>query len=124
MVGIANNGPLGYAKSLVPSGMPVWLLPIMVPIEVLGMLVKPFALCIRLFANMIAGHVAILVFLAMIIMFKSYFLAPVSVFSPPPSTCSKSSLPSFRLHFHPVVGAVHQHGRPSRSLTKAGGPHG
>lgn len=79
VVGIANNGPLGYAKSLVPSGMPVWLLPIMVPIEVLGMLVKPFALCIRLFANMIAGHVAILVFLAMIIMFKSYFLAPVSV---------------------------------------------
>ena len=79
VVGVVNNGPLGYAKSIVPSGMPVWLLPIMVPIEVLGMLVKPFALCIRLFANMIAGHVAILVFLAMIIMFKSYLLAPVSV---------------------------------------------
>ena len=54
-------------------------MPIMVPIEVLGIFIKPFALCIRLFANMIAGHVAILVFLGMIIMFKSYFIAPLSV---------------------------------------------
>jgi F-type H+-transporting ATPase subunit a len=77
--GIVNNGPIGFAKSLVPSGMPLWLLPIMVPIEVLSLFIKPFALCIRLFANMIAGHVAILVFLGMIIMFKSYFLAPLSV---------------------------------------------
>ena len=77
--GIVNNGPIGFAKSLVPSGMPFWLLPIMVPIEVLSLFIKPFALCIRLFANMIAGHVAILVFLGMIIMSKSYFIAPLSV---------------------------------------------
>ena len=51
----------------------------MIPIEILGLFAKPFALCIRLFANMIAGHVAILVFLGLIIMLKSYYVAPFSV---------------------------------------------
>ncbi|HIM57219.1 MAG TPA: ATP synthase F0 subunit A [Candidatus Latescibacteria bacterium] len=79
VTGIANNGLFGYFKSLVPSGMPVWLLPIMIPIEILTLFAKPFALCIRLFANMIAGHVAILVFLGLIIMLQSYLVAPFSV---------------------------------------------
>ena len=79
ITGIVNNGLLGYFKSLVPSGIPWWLLPIMVPIEILGLFAKPFALCIRLFANMIAGHVAILVFLGLIIMLQSYLLAPASI---------------------------------------------
>ena len=78
-VGIINNGPVGFAKSLVPCGMPLWLMPLMVPIEILGVFIKPIALCVRLFANMIAGHIAILVFLGMIIMFKSYLIAPFSV---------------------------------------------
>ena len=79
VTGIANNGLFGYFKSLVPSGMPLWLLPSMVPIEILGLFSKPFALCIRLFANMIAGHVAILVFLGLIIMLQNYLIAPFSV---------------------------------------------
>jgi F-type H+-transporting ATPase subunit a len=77
--GIANNGFFGHWKGLVPSGLPAPLLVILVPIEIIGMLAKPFALCIRLFANMIAGHIAILVFLGMIIMLKSYWVAPASV---------------------------------------------
>ena len=77
--GIINNGPIGYFKSLVPAGMPWWLLPIMVPIEIISLFAKPFALCIRLFANMIAGHVAILVFLGLIIMLQSLYVAPFSV---------------------------------------------
>ncbi len=77
--GILNNGFFGHWKNLVPSGLPAPLLIILVPIEIIGMLAKPFALCIRLFANMIAGHVAILVFLGMIIMLKSYWVAPASV---------------------------------------------
>ena len=77
--GIKNNGLIGYCRSLVPSGMPGWLLPIMIPIELMGLLSKPFALAIRLFANMIAGHVAILVFLGLIIMLKSYYLVPFSI---------------------------------------------
>jgi F-type H+-transporting ATPase subunit a len=77
--GIVNNGFFGHWKNIVPSGLPAPLLIIMIPIEIMGMLAKPFALCIRLFANMIAGHIAILVFLGLIIMLQSYLVAPASV---------------------------------------------
>jgi len=77
--GIANNGFFGYCKSLVPGGIPWWLLPIMIPVELVSLFAKPFALCIRLFANMFAGHMVILVFLGLIIMLKSYLIAPFSV---------------------------------------------
>lgn len=77
--GIANNGLFGHIKALVPGGMPAPLLIIMIPIEIIGLVAKPFALCIRLFANMIAGHIAILVILGLVIMLKSLWLAPASV---------------------------------------------
>ncbi len=79
LAGIANNGLLGYLKSLVPPGVPSWLLPIMVLVEIISFFVKPFALCVRLFANMTGGHVAILIFLGLIIMLKSAWVAVVSV---------------------------------------------
>jgi F-type H+-transporting ATPase subunit a len=57
-----------------------WLLwPIMVPIEVMGLFTKNFALCMRLFANMIGGHIVILSFLGLIFLFKSYYVAPASL---------------------------------------------
>jgi F-type H+-transporting ATPase subunit a len=77
--GIRAHGVAGYVKSLVPHGMPVWLLPLMYPIELLGLLTKTFALCIRLFANMIAGHIVILAFLALIFLFGKLWVAPLSV---------------------------------------------
>ena len=53
-----------------------WLLwPIMVPIEILGLFTKPFALCIRLFANMTGGHTVIVALLGLIFIFKSYLVA-------------------------------------------------
>jgi F-type H+-transporting ATPase subunit a len=79
IAGIGNNGLIGYFKSLVPHGVPVWLLPILVPVEILGLIAKPFALCIRLFANMMAGHVVILALLGMIFLFGSLGVAPVAV---------------------------------------------
>lgn len=58
-----EKGFLGYWKSFAPSGVPTWLLPIMVPIEIISILIlRPFSLAIRLFANMTAGHMIILVF--------------------------------------------------------------
>jgi F-type H+-transporting ATPase subunit a len=51
---------------LVPPGMPAWLLPIMIPVEILGLISKPFALMIRLFANMLAGHMVITALLLLI----------------------------------------------------------
>jgi F-type H+-transporting ATPase subunit a len=74
--GIREQGLVGYVKSIVPPGIPPWLLPIMIPVEVLGQLTKPFALTIRLFANMTAGHVVILTLFGLLFVFKSLALAP------------------------------------------------
>jgi F-type H+-transporting ATPase subunit a len=51
---------------MVPPGLPVWLVPIMIPVEILGVFSKPFALMIRLFANMLAGHMVITALLLLI----------------------------------------------------------
>jgi len=77
--GIIHNGFFGYFKGLIPHGLPAWLLPIMIPIEIVGLFTKPFALCVRLFANMTAGHVIILSVLGLIFMFNSLVLAPAAV---------------------------------------------
>jgi len=77
--GMREVGIIGYWKSLVPSGVPVFLVPIMIPVEILGLFTKPFALCMRLFANMIAGHVVILSLLMLIMTFGTILFAPVSV---------------------------------------------
>ncbi len=84
--GIKHQGLVKYFSHMVPSGVPVWLYPIMFPIEIIGLFTKSFALAIRLFANMIAGHIVILVFISFIFIFGSinlylglFVTAPVSV---------------------------------------------
>lgn len=77
--GIKNNGFLGYFKGLIPHGVPVFLLPIMVVVELLGLFTKPFALAIRLFANMTAGHIVIYALISLIFVMQSYLISPVSV---------------------------------------------
>ena len=62
-----------------PPGVPSWILPIMIPIEILSIFTKPFALMIRLFANMTAGHIIALSLISLIFIFKSVAIAPVSV---------------------------------------------
>jgi len=64
--GISKYGLVGHFHNLVPPGMPWLLLPIMIPVEILGMLTKPFALTVRLFANMLAGHMVITTLLLLI----------------------------------------------------------
>jgi F-type H+-transporting ATPase subunit a len=77
--GMMKNGIFGYFKGLVPHGMPIWLLPIMIPVELLGLFTKPFALAIRLFANMTAGHIVIMALLGLIFILHTYIVVPVSV---------------------------------------------
>lgn len=77
--GIRENGFFGYYKSLVPHGVPVYLWPLMFVIEIMGLIAKHVALTIRLFANMTAGHVVLFAFLGLIVIFKTYFVSPVSV---------------------------------------------
>lgn len=77
--GIKNNGVIGYFKGLMPPGMPILILPIMIVVEILGLFTKPFSLCIRLFANMIAGHVVIYSLIGLIFLLETIFVAPLSV---------------------------------------------
>lgn len=64
--GISNFGLARHLKNLVPPGLPFWLLPIMIPVELLGVFSKPFALMVRLFANMLAGHMVVSTLLLLI----------------------------------------------------------
>jgi F-type H+-transporting ATPase subunit a len=79
IAGIMKNGFLGYFKGLIPHGVPLFVIPIMIVVEFIGLFTKPFALCIRLFANMTAGHIVILSMIALIFTFGSILVAPVSV---------------------------------------------
>ncbi|MER2998680.1 F0F1 ATP synthase subunit A [Pontibacter populi] len=60
-------------------GVPVWLAPIMIPVELIGIITKPFSLMVRLFANITAGHIIILSLFSLIFIFKSIAVGPLSV---------------------------------------------
>jgi F-type H+-transporting ATPase subunit a len=63
-VGIAKHGPLGYLKhSVLPAGVPWFMWPLIIPLEFASnIIVRPATLALRLFANMFAGHLLVLVF--------------------------------------------------------------
>ncbi len=64
------NGKKSYWMHIVsPPGVPAWLLPIMWPVEIIGVLTKPIVLTLRLFANITAGHIIILAFTGLIFIF-------------------------------------------------------
>lgn len=81
MAGILRFGLIKHIRHLSPGGVPIWMVPIMMALEGLGMLIKPFALCIRLFANMMAGHIVILAFISLIFILSDvwFVVAPVAV---------------------------------------------
>jgi F-type H+-transporting ATPase subunit a len=60
-------------------GMKLFISPVLTPIEIIGKFTKPFALAIRLFANMTAGHVVLLALISLIFTFGSWFLVPVPI---------------------------------------------
>ena len=83
VTGMLALGPKGYLKTIfyLPSGLPggvggtilkVLLLAVMTPIELIGKLAKPFALAVRLFANMTSGHVLVLALIGLTFLFQSY----------------------------------------------------
>jgi len=67
--GMREQGVVGYFSHLVPKGVPFWLYPLLFPMELLGMVTKTFALCVRLFANMIGGHIVTLSLISLIFIF-------------------------------------------------------
>lgn len=72
--GLRASGLKGWGKHFL-GGAPLYLAPIMVPVEIMSLLIKPFALAVRLFANMVAGHTL----LATIMLFTGMALAGVGV---------------------------------------------
>lgn len=64
-----RHGPIGYVKGFIPHGVPWPLLLIVVPIEIFGVFIKSFALMIRLFANMLAGHIVVYSLLGMLLIY-------------------------------------------------------
>jgi F-type H+-transporting ATPase subunit a len=76
--GIRWNGPVKYFKSWIPEA-PKGLLILIVPLEVLGQFMRLISLSVRLFANMLAGHILILTFLGLIFIFQSFALLFVLV---------------------------------------------
>ncbi len=75
------NGNKAYWRHIFATpGVPLWMLPVMIPVELIGIISKPFALMIRLFANIVAGHIIVLSLVCLIFIFNSLWLAPVSIF--------------------------------------------
>jgi F-type H+-transporting ATPase subunit a len=72
--GIRWNGPVRYFKSWIPEA-PKLLLFLIVPLEILGQFMRLISLSVRLFANMLAGHILILTFLGLMFILESVFLA-------------------------------------------------
>jgi F-type H+-transporting ATPase subunit a len=72
--GIRNYGVLGHFKNLVPHGLPWYILPIILVVEIISTLARPFALAIRLFANMTAGHVIIVSLISLVFLLKSVWV--------------------------------------------------
>jgi F-type H+-transporting ATPase subunit a len=78
--GVRWNGPVRYFKSWIPEA-PKGLLLLIVPLEILGQIMRLISLSVRLFANMLAGHILILTFLGLIFIFQSLALALVVPFA-------------------------------------------
>ncbi|HSC72568.1 MAG TPA: F0F1 ATP synthase subunit A [Gaiellaceae bacterium] len=76
--GIRWNGAVRYFKSWIPEA-PKPLLALIVPLEILGQFMRLISLSVRLFANMLAGHILILTFLGLIFIFQSLSLLPVLI---------------------------------------------
>jgi F-type H+-transporting ATPase subunit a len=74
--GIRYNGPVKYFRSWIPP-VPKLLLPLIVPIEILSQFMRLISLSVRLYANMLAGHILILTFIGLIFIFESYVAIPL-----------------------------------------------
>lgn len=73
------NGNKNYWSHIFLPHAPKAIWPILIPIEIVGILTKPFALMIRLFANIAAGHIIVISLIGLIFIFESWAISPVSV---------------------------------------------
>ena len=76
--GVRWNGPVRYFKSWIPEAPPA-LLALIVPLEILGQFMRLISLSVRLFANMLAGHILILTFIGLMFILETVVLAPIVI---------------------------------------------
>lgn len=74
--GLKYHGVIGFLKGFVPSGTPAWLVPLIFPLEVISTVIKVCVLAIRLFANMLSGHMVLICLLLII-----FIVGKMSVFA-------------------------------------------
>jgi F-type H+-transporting ATPase subunit a len=74
--GVRWNGPVRYFKSWIPEA-PKPLLALIVPLEIIGQFMRLLSLSVRLFANMLAGHILILTFIGLMFILEAVYLAPL-----------------------------------------------
>lgn len=78
VIGFVKHG-LHFLRFFLPHGLPIWMVPILVPIEVLSYFLRPISLSVRLFANMTAGHAMLKVFGGFTVMLGLFGIAPLAL---------------------------------------------
>ncbi len=76
IIGFIKQGP-GFLKMFMPSGVPIPMLILLVPIEIVSFFIRPITLSVRLFANMMAGHVLLKVFAGFVISLGVFGIVPL-----------------------------------------------
>jgi len=76
--GVRHNGPVKYLKSWIPD-VPKAMYPLIVPLEILGQFMRLVSLSVRLYANMLAGHMLVLTFIGLIFVLGNLYIAPFVV---------------------------------------------
>lgn len=80
IIGLIQKG-WGFFRIFLPTSVPLYLAPLFVPIEIISFLSKPFSMAIRLFANMVAGHVVLKIFAGFVVsmMGLTWFIKPLAI---------------------------------------------
>jgi F-type H+-transporting ATPase subunit a len=78
IIGFARHG-LHFFSFFAPSGCPIYVMPLLVPIEILSYLIRPVSLSVRLFVNMMAGHIMLKTFAGFIIALGLFGFAPLAL---------------------------------------------
>ncbi len=78
VIGLIKQGPVGFFKHFIPEGLPIWIAPLMLVIELVSYLSRPFSLGIRLAANMAAGHTLMQVMAAFVAPLAFFGILPVA----------------------------------------------
>jgi F-type H+-transporting ATPase subunit a len=104
--GVVEKGAVGYVKGIVPPGVPGWLWPMILFLEIVGLISRHVALTIRLFANMTAGHIILLSLLGFIFMSQMYAIAVISVIGTAAMTMFEIFVSFIQAYIFTILSAI------------------